>query len=149
MHRDVFLFGLYTGMRRGEIIPLRWERVYLGAGLLRVEETKTGVPLELPVTRQLRAVLVRGWQEGEAVPVEIRWWVFPSPSSVSGHLEALQVHYEAIGRAGGAKFWFHGLRNAFITVAERELSAQCFQRYLRLELPRESPSWRHRASLPL
>ena len=24
-------------------------------------------------------------------------------------------------RAGGAKFWFHGLRNCFITVAEREL----------------------------
>ena len=23
--------------------------------------------------------------------------------------------------AGGAKFWFHGLRNCFITVAEREL----------------------------
>lgn len=30
-------------------------------------------------------------------------------------------HYERIGRAGGAKFWFHRLLNAFITVAEREL----------------------------
>ena len=38
MHRDVFLFGLYTGMRRGEILPLRWERVDLDKGLLRVEE---------------------------------------------------------------------------------------------------------------
>ena len=36
-------------------------------------------------------------------------------------MEELQAHYEAIGRAGGAKFWFHGLRNCFITVAEREL----------------------------
>ena len=26
-----------------------------------------------------------------------------------------------IGETGGAKFWFHGLRNCFITVAEREL----------------------------
>ena len=26
-----------------------------------------------------------------------------------------------ISEAGGAKFWFHGLRNCFITVAEREL----------------------------
>ena len=24
VHRDVLLFGLYTGMRRGEIMPLRW-----------------------------------------------------------------------------------------------------------------------------
>ena len=29
--------------------------------------------------------------------------------------------YEAIGRTRGEKFWFHGLRNCFITVAEREL----------------------------
>ena len=47
--------------------------------------------------------------------------VFPSRSSESGHVEELQAYYEAIGRAGGAKFWFHALRNCFITVAEREL----------------------------
>ena len=46
VHRDVFLFGLYTGMRRGEILPRR------------------------------RA-------EGEAIPEELREWVFPSRSSES------------------------------------------------------------------
>ena len=55
------------------------------------------------------------------MPEELGGWVFPSPLSVSGHVEELQPHYEGIGRAGGEKFWFHGLRNAFITVAEREL----------------------------
>ena len=121
VRRDVFLFGVYTGMRRGEIMPLRWEDVDLGKGLFRVEETKTGVPLELPVTRQLGEILARRRQEGDAVPEELRGWVFPARSSVSGHVEELQAYYEAIGRAGGAKFWFHGLRNCFITVAEREL----------------------------
>ena len=29
--------------------------------------------------------------------------------------------YEAISRTGGENFWFHGLRNCFITVAERDL----------------------------
>ena len=29
--------------------------------------------------------------------------------------------YNRIGKAGSAKFWFHGLRNCFITIAEREL----------------------------
>ena len=121
VRRDVFLFGVYTGMRRGEIMPLRWEDVDLDKGLFRVEETKTGVPLELPVTRQLGEILARRGQEGDAVPEELRGWVFPARSSVSGHVEELQAYYEAIGRAGGAKFWFHGLRNCFITVAEREL----------------------------
>ncbi len=121
VHLDVFLFGLYTGMRLGEVVALRWEDVDLEAGLFRVEETKTGVPLELPVTRQLGEILARRRAEGEAVGEELRVWVFPSPMSASKHVEGLYGHYEAIGRAGGAKFWFHALRNCFITVAEREL----------------------------
>ena len=122
VHPNLLMFGLYTGMRRGEIIPLRWERVNMEAGLFRVEETKTGEPLELPVTRQLAAILARRRANSEAMPADLRAWVFPSPSSVSGHVEELHALYACIGRAGGAKFWFHALRNCFITVAERELT---------------------------
>ena len=38
-----------------------------------------------------------------------------------GHLRGIHQYYKDIGRVGGTKFWFHGLRNVFITVAEREL----------------------------
>ena len=103
--RDLLLFGLYTGMRRGEIMPLQWERVELGAELFRVEETKTGVPLELPVTRQLGAILARRRADGEAMRTG---WVFPSPWSESGHVEELQAHYERIGRAGVRSSGFTG-----------------------------------------
>ncbi len=85
VHLNVLLFGLYTGMRRGEILARR-----------RVE--------------------------GDAIAEEFRGWVFPSPASQSRHVEELQRHYEAIGREGGVKFWFHGLRNCLIRVAERELT---------------------------
>ncbi|MDE0035829.1 MAG: tyrosine-type recombinase/integrase [Deltaproteobacteria bacterium] len=121
VHQDLLLFGLYTGMRRGEILALQWGWLDLDKGLFWLEETKTGVPLELPITRQLGDILVRRRAECDGMPEKLRCWVFPSRSSVSGHVEELQRHYEAIGRAGGAKFWFHGLRNCFITVAEREL----------------------------
>ena len=119
--RDIFWFGLYTGMRRGEIIALRWEQVDLGRRLFRVEETKTGEPLELPMTRQLAAIFERRRAEAGPPAAAPEGWVFPSSSSASGHLEELQHLYGRIGRAAGTKFWFHGLRNAFITVAEREL----------------------------
>ena len=57
--RDIFLIGFYTGMRRGEIYSLRWERIDLDRRILRVDETKTGEPLELPITRQLATIFER------------------------------------------------------------------------------------------
>jgi len=119
--RDALWFGLYTGMRRDEVLTLRWERVDMDALLFRVEETKTGVPLQLPITMQLAAILERCRSDAERLPDGIRDWVFPPLTSASGHVEDPHHLYARIGKAGGAKFWFHGLRNCFITVAEREL----------------------------
>ena len=113
--RDIFLIGIYTGMRRGEIVSLRREQVDMERRILRVEETKTGEPLELSITRQLAAILERRLADGDGP------WVFPSPRSGAGHVADLARFYGEISEKGGARFWFHGLRNAFITVAEREL----------------------------
>ena len=119
--RDALWFGLYTGMRREEVLTLRWERVDMEGLTFRVEDTKTGVPLELPITRQLAAILERRRAEAGDYPDHVRDWVFPSPTSATGHVQDPHHLYARIGEAGGAKFWFHGLRNSFITVAEREL----------------------------
>ena len=116
-HRDIFLVGVYTGMRLGEIVSLRWERLELERRILRVDETKTGEPLELPMTRQLAAIFERRRADGE----DPDGWVFPSSMSSTGHLGGIHQYYVDIGRAAGTRFWFHGLRNVFITVAEREL----------------------------
>ena len=119
--RDAIWFGLYTGMRRTEVLTLRWENIDMEALTFRVEETKTGVPLELPVTKQLAAILERRRAAAADLPERLREWVFPSPASAAGHVQDPHHLYGPISKAGGAKFWFHGLRNSFITVAEREL----------------------------
>lgn len=119
--RGIFQFGLYTGMRLGEIIALEWSRVELDRGILRVEETKTYEPLELPITRQLSSVLEEVRMESGYEDVTSEGWVFPSTMSKSGHIEDVNYLYPRISGSGGTKFWFHGLRNCFITVAEREL----------------------------
>ena len=119
--RDALWFGLYTGMRRDEVLTLRWERVDMDALVFRVEETKTGVPLALPITDQLAAILERRRTAAADLAEGIREWVFPSPTSATGHVQDPHHLYARISKAGGAKFWFHGLRNSFITVAEREL----------------------------
>ena len=120
--RDAFRFGLYTGMRLNEVLPLRWRCVDMAALVFRVERTKTGAPLELPVTRQLATILERRRADGGAVSGDVEDWVFPSilPGAL-GHIADLSHLYGRIGEAGGARFWYHGLRNVFITVAERDL----------------------------
>ena len=119
--RDIFLFGFYTGMRRGEIFSLRWERINLERRILRVDETKTGEPLELPITRQLAAIFERRLAETGSSGAPAKGWVFPSSRSGAGHVAGVGHFHGGISQAGGARFWFHGLRNAFITVAERDL----------------------------
>ena len=119
--RDIIWVGVYTGMRLGEVASLRWERIDFEHKLFRVEETKTGEVLELPITDQLGAIFERRAKLSSEDGSPPSGWVFPSRRSHSGHVAGTQQYYAAIGEAGGAKFWFHGLRNGFITVAEREL----------------------------
>ena len=101
---------------------MRWERVDLERRILRVEETKTGEPLESPITRPLAAIFERRRAAGSGPAALPEGWIFPSPrESRSGHVMDLALFYPGITKAAGTRFWFHGLRNAFITVAEREL----------------------------
>ena len=66
-------------------------------------------------------ILERRLAERERFPERSRPWVFPSETSASGRIMTLQQLNARIGEEGGAKFWFHALRNCFITVADREL----------------------------
>ena len=111
--RDAIDVGLYTGMRLSEVLWLKWSDIK--GGELTVEETKTGETLQLPITRQLAAVFERRRQGNETD------WVFPNNRTKSGHFEGIHHIYPTISKAAETKFWFHALRNNFITIAEREI----------------------------
>jgi integrase len=53
----VVTVALETGMRRGEILGLTWERVDLSRGVLRLEITKSGRRPEVPMRQQVYGVL--------------------------------------------------------------------------------------------
>ena len=84
--RDVFWFGMYTGMRLGEVLDLRWDRVDADACAFRVEETKTGEPLVLPITSSSTVC----WCDvGRRAPADRRQWESPG---CSRHRSAPAAH---------------------------------------------------------
>lgn len=121
--RDVLLVGLFTGMRRSEVVTLQWAYVDLGGGLLRLPKTKNGDPLELPLSVFL-ADLLKGRQEVAGGSE----WVFPG-SGRTGHLTEVKSFIKRVKAASGVEFTMHDLRRTFITVAESlDLSAYALKR---------------------
>ena len=119
--RDALWFAMYTGLLREEVLTLNWEHVDSAARSFRVRHARGTVSSELPFTTQLAGILDRRHAEcGRSQPGQ-RGWVFPSPTSASGHLRETKHLYGRISEAGGAKFWFQGMRNCYLAVAEREL----------------------------
>ena len=80
-------------MRREEVLPLRRGRIDSAALTFRGEETKTGEPLELPLTRQLVALLEHCRAVAKGMPERARPWVFASETGASGHVHNPQYLY--------------------------------------------------------
>jgi integrase len=57
--KPILQCAYYTGMRRGEILALTWDKVDLNAGFIRLKDTdtKTDAARSIPIGRELRDVL--------------------------------------------------------------------------------------------
>lgn len=55
--RTAFALALYTGQRREDLIRMTWSAYDLRAGTIRVVQGKTGAELDIPIHRELRAIL--------------------------------------------------------------------------------------------
>ena len=54
------------------------------------------------------------------MPEMLHGWMLSSLSSKSDHVEKLYAYNARIGKVSGLELRFHGLRNSFIKLAERE-----------------------------
>lgn len=55
--RTGYALALYTGQRRADLVAMTWHHINLKAGTVLVVQEKTGTELEIPLHRELRAVL--------------------------------------------------------------------------------------------
>ena len=119
--RDALWFGLYTGMRIEEVLALRWERVDMAALVFRVEETKTGEPLELPVTRQLAEILERRWWRGRRCRASCAIGCSPRPPAVRAESRISVISTRRSARPAARSSGF----TACATVSSRWPSTTC------------------------
>lgn len=122
--KPLITFAFYTGMRRKEIINLRWEQVNLEEGEIHVTDTKNGRERTVTIFDQVYYGL-KEWRKFNGNPQ--RGLVFPSPRStkrIEIKLEPNNVSRVFKKHAKKAKLKstinFHGLRHSNATYRLRE-----------------------------
>ena len=105
--RDFFLLALLTGARRANIQAMAWVDLDLTARYWRIPETKSGVPVVVPLVPAAVALLTTRKQTTNGSP-----WVFPSRSKC-GHLTEPKAAWKRIiERAGLKNLRPHDLRRS-------------------------------------
>lgn len=86
--RDWFLFLAFTGMRKGAACEARVEHLDLESGFLHVPDPKGGPKraFDLPLSGFLVELLRKRVEENRQVFGEKYPWLFPSPTSRTGHV---------------------------------------------------------------
>ena len=124
---ELYYLELATGLRRGELLGLKWEDVDLARGDLRVRRQVSRIngevveaPLKtknayrtLPLAEDTVSVLKEQRKKVGNSP-----WVFPSPNGGPISPDSvLHMLHRVLKRAGLPKVRFHDLRHTFATLA--------------------------------
>jgi integrase len=102
----VVILALHTGMRKGEILGLEWERVDLSTARITIHQTKSGKPRGVPIGRAVYDALIALQPD----PERRHGRLFPNGNDRRG--SQIRTAFElALTRAGIAGFRFHDLRH--------------------------------------
>ena len=57
--RPIVVLALFTGMRRGEILGLKWHDIDVKRNIITLLNTKNGDKREVPMNEQVKTALIR------------------------------------------------------------------------------------------
>ena len=104
--KPIVIIALNTGMRRGEIMGLKWRDIDFRRGIIHLYNTKNGEKREIPLNEQARNALisVRKHPESELV--------FTKKDGQS-YGDFKKSFLKALDKSGIKEFRFHDLRHTF------------------------------------
>jgi integrase len=102
----IVILALSSGMRRGEIMNLKWRDIDLARGSILLQTTKNGEQRFIPLV-ETALDLLRSKYTNHAVDS----LVFPSPNSPSKPIDIRSAWETAMSKADISNFRFHDLRH--------------------------------------
>lgn len=112
--RQMIIFAVETGCRKGEMLSLRWNVVDLFGKVVTIDASKTGEKRSIPLTDRALEVL-KERQNGRTKVRSIGGnLVFTYPEGQMVNIDTLRGAFEkALGEAEVEKFRWHDLRHTF------------------------------------
>jgi integrase len=107
---NLMRLALYTGMRRGELLRLKWEDIDTERGFISIREPKGGKDQTVPLNSAARLTLENHPRDAESP------WVFPAARDHEKHATEMRRSIKRISKAAGLPKGFrplHGLRHSF------------------------------------
>ncbi|MDD2839803.1 MAG: site-specific integrase [Rickettsiales bacterium] len=120
--KDYIYISLYTGARKNNVLSMKWEDINFTTNQWRIPNTKNGEPLTVPLIKEAVKILktIKQTQEDQENKGNQEYqnnlehkknikedakslWVFPSPTSQSGHLEDPKKAWERILKRANIK----------------------------------------------
>ena len=105
--KPIVITALNTGMRKSEILNLKWENVDLIHGFILLDKTKNGERREIPINNTLRETF-KSLTRRLDVP-----YVFYDPKTGKPYKDVKRSFHTALRRAKIKDFRFHDLRHTF------------------------------------
>ncbi|MGO9751987.1 MAG: tyrosine-type recombinase/integrase [Solirubrobacteraceae bacterium] len=134
----IFLTAAFTGMRRGEVLGLRWRDVDFDASTIRVRASyaagklttpKSGKVRSVPMAPDVASALARTGQRQRFTGDDD--FVFAGESGMPLNPDAISSRYEiALETAGLRRLRFHDLRHTFGTRMIREADIRRVQEWM-------------------
>ena len=108
--RDAILMLLYTGARKSNVLAMAWYDIDMDAKIWKILQTKTDENVTIALVEPALDILRERKEYSDSI------WVFPSPTSQTGHLVEIKTAWNAlIKKAGITNFRVHDLRHTLAT----------------------------------